>query len=192
MEEVWRDIKGFENKYQVSNLGKVKSLNYFGGSNEQILKQKTNPNGYMYVSLWKNNKESQLRVHRLVAEAFIPNPDNKVQVDHINCNRIDNRVENLRWCTRSENMRNPLTLKKLIGKNAPSARSVLQFSEDGYLVKRWFCMRDAEQVLGIKAQHISRCCRGERKSAGGYVWKYFDIDMYCLGKLRNKLLYART
>ena len=115
MKEIWKDIKGYEGLYQVSNLGRVKSLERYDSYNrkvdEKILKTKENL-GYIYVNLHKNGIQKGYKVHRLVAEAFIPNPNNKPCVDHINTIKDDNRADNLRWVTYKENMNNPATKEK--------------------------------------------------------------------------------
>ena len=111
-EEVWKPIKGYEGLYEISNLGRVKSLNYRGTGKEKILKNIEDYKGYLEVCLTKNGRHKIFRVHRLVAEAFIPNPENKPCVDHINTIKNDNRIENLRWVTNKENNNNPLTKKK--------------------------------------------------------------------------------
>lgn len=116
-EEVWRPIKDYEGLYEISNLGRVKSLNYNHTKKEKILKNVENGKGYLMVCLTKNGKHKLFLVHRLVAEAFIPNPENKPCVDHINTIKNDNRVENLRWVTCEENSNNPLTKKKCIENN---------------------------------------------------------------------------
>lgn len=110
--EIWKAIKDYEGLYEVSNLGRIKSLErYVKGvyglrfNKECILKPRVDGNGYLECCLWKNNKQRQLLIHRLVAEAFIPNPDNLPQVNHINEDKTDNRVENLEWCTASYNLR---------------------------------------------------------------------------------------
>lgn len=101
MKEVWRDIHGYEGLYQVSDLGRVRSITR-GGTNGRMLKP-DNCFGYLRYTLCKNNIPTRHRAHRLVAEAFIPNPENKPQLNHINGNKEDNRVDNLEWCTESEN-----------------------------------------------------------------------------------------
>ena len=110
MNEEWKDIKGYEGKYQVSNLGKVKSLQRWSGTKfydrEYILNNYVNKkNGYVYVYLTKNNKSKNIRLHRLVAEEFIPNPNNLPQVNHKDCNKENNNASNLEWCTASYNVK---------------------------------------------------------------------------------------
>lgn len=99
--EIWKDIKGYEGKYQVSNTGKVKSLNYHREKREKLLKQILSK--YFRVPLHKNSKKEFLSIHRLIALAFIPNPENKPCINHLNGIKTDNRIENLEWCTYSEN-----------------------------------------------------------------------------------------
>ena len=108
-EEVWKSIKDYEGLYEVSNLGRVKSFNYRGTGKEKILKNIECNNGYLTVGLTKDRKQKFFFIHRLVAEAFIPNLDNKPCIDHINTIKTDNRVENLRWVNHEENNNNPLT-----------------------------------------------------------------------------------
>ncbi|MDU6360109.1 MAG: NUMOD4 motif-containing HNH endonuclease [Clostridiales bacterium] len=114
--EIWKDIEGYEGLYQISSFGRVKSIERIDDNNhlvrEKILKQQNNKFGYCTVGLYKNKQQKKFMVHRLVAQAFIPNVDNKSDVDHINTIRDDNRVDNLRWCTRKENINNEITLKK--------------------------------------------------------------------------------
>lgn len=169
--EIWKDIEDYEGKYQVSNMGRVKSLNYGRTGEERILKPGKDTKGYSQVGLYKNNKRKGVKVHRLVATAFIENPENKPCIDHINTIRTDNRAENLRWCTAKENNNNVLTISKLYGANHHKARKVLQFTKDGVLIRKWDCIADAERGLGV-GNNISQCCLGRIKTAYGYVWKY--------------------
>lgn len=110
--EEWKDIEGYEGKYQISNEGRVKSLNYNNTKNEKILKCAINRDGYNFVILFRNCTPKIKKVYRLVAEAFIPNDYNKPCIDHINTIKTDDRVENLRWCTYKENMNNEITKEK--------------------------------------------------------------------------------
>lgn len=115
MEEIWKPVIGYENLYEVSNKGNVRSIQFHGKKRIRLMSQYRRKYGYKAVKLrdWHNNKISTAQVHRLVAEAFIPNPDNKPQVDHIDTLPWNNSVENLRWCTPLENQRNPVTLQRL-------------------------------------------------------------------------------
>ena len=175
MLEVWKDISGYENRYQISNLGRVKSLSYGGRTGiEKIMKPSVDTKGYNFVEL----RNKKIKVHRLVALAFIPNPDNKECVDHINGIRNDNRVDNLRWCTNKENCNFPLAKKNRaqskIGKlNTKISRPILQINKDtGDIIKEYPSIMEAERQLGIANTNISACCRDKAKSAGGYIWKY--------------------
>lgn len=167
-----KQIKNF-NKYYVDNYGNVYSTNH----NRIIkLKQSLMPNGYMHIGLHKNNKAYNKYVHRLVAEAFIPNPENKKDVNHKNGIRTDNRVENLEWVSRSENQLHAYRILKRkapwtgkFGKDNPGSKIVLQI-KDGIIVAEYSSMKEAEKITGFK--HVSCACLGRRKTAGGFVWKY--------------------
>lgn len=175
MTEIYKDIKGFEGLYQVSNMGNVKSLYY----NKLLTICKQN-NGYTYVCLWKHSKETKGLIHRLVAEAFLPNPDNLPQVNHINEDKTDNKVENLEWCDAKYNSnygtRKQRISKNKIGINNPLSKQVLQYSKDGEFIKEWVCAYEVQRELKISQSHISKCCRGTQKTSGGYIWKYKDIN----------------
>ena len=122
--EIWKDVKGYEGIYLISNIGRVKRIDCKNTQKERILKN-CKCNGYYGVSLSKNGAKSLELIHRLVAEAFIPNPENKPCIDHINTIKSDNRVENLRWVTYKENSNNPLTKKNIsTSKKAQNRRGV--------------------------------------------------------------------
>lgn len=187
-EEIWRDIKGFEGLYQVSNLGRVKSverLTIRNGRNypikEKLLSLHHDKDGYIVVSLSNLGKSSPYKVHRLVCEAFLPNPENKPCVDHISTIKDDNRVENLRWCTHKENCNNPISHQKLLNtiqprysKDNPNAKAIIQFTTNGEVIRKWNCMDDAAKAFNVHYIGISKCCRGVLKTAYGYVWKYYN------------------
>ena len=113
--EEWKPVIGYEGIYEVSDCGNVRSLNYNKSGKVKLLKQITAKDGYLVVCLHKNGKQKEGKVHRLVATAFIPNPDNKPCIDHISTIRNDNRVENLRWATSMENSNNPNTIVNMRG-----------------------------------------------------------------------------
>lgn len=177
MIEEWKDIKGYEGIYQVSSKGRIKSLKF---GKERLLKYALQ-DGYQRVKLCKDGKQKLHFIHRLVAEAFIPNTDNKPCIDHINTIRTDNRVENLRWVTSKENCNNPLTIiniknsntfKGKKGKLNHNSKTTLQFDLDGNFIKKWDSVADIKRELGISVGCVSSCCRGEIKTAYGYLWKY--------------------
>lgn len=164
--EIWRDIEGYEGLYQVSSEGRVKSLKY---GKEKILKGSKNSWGYLLVNLHKEGKQKHYYIHRLVAQAFISNPDNLPEVNHKNEIKTDNRVENLEWCTNQYNI-NYGTHNKRMAKTL--SVPVLQFTKEGEFVCKWDSMIEVERELGFNSGNISNCCRGERKSVYGYKWRY--------------------
>lgn len=192
--EEWKDIKGYEGLYQVSNKGRVRSLDrQYVGRNQyghtyiivkkgKILKPCTQ-RGYEYVVLSVGGvNRKTMKVHRLVAEAFIPNPDNKPCIDHINTIRNDNRVENLRWVTIQENSDNPLTREHSFG-HITHRKTVYQYTLDGELVSVYDSALEAANKNGWQQSCISCCCNGgffhkkrnkwvERKTYKGYRWSY--------------------
>lgn len=181
--EIWKNIEEHP-AYMISNMGRIKSLNYRLTGTERIMTLSPNKKGYLQVRL--NGK--MYRVSRLVAQAFIPNPDNKPYIDHINTDKTDNRVENLRWCTATENINNPLT-RHHISQSKKGVRfknklkPVIQFTNDDIFVKRWDCATDVQTVLGINKGNISKLCKGKISClVGGYKWKYLS-DIQLLGDL---------
>ena len=159
MQEIWKDIKGYEGLYEVSNLGNVKNIKGL------ILKNYSDKNGYLRVYLYNNFKRKTCMVHRLVAEAFLDNPNNYPQVNHKNEDKSCNTVDNLEWCNVKYNCN--------YGKrNEKIKKKVIQYDKKNNLIKEWNCVTEAENKLNIS--HISSCCKNKRKTAGGYVWKYKD------------------
>ena len=208
MEEIWKDIKGYEGLYMVSSLGRIKSLErtIIRGNGhpqtfkERILKPIITSSGYLYVSLSKNGKQQREYVHRLVAMHFLPNPDNKPCVDHINTNKQLNTVNNLLWVTYQENTDNPISKKKhkenvyksmlgKFGKDHPNSKPIIQLDINGAFIKEWSCAAEVQRELGYKKGFVGDCCKDKYRTAYGYKWGYvedyeripfkvFDLEMY--------------
>lgn len=166
LSEEFRDIPGYEGLYEVSNLGRVRNK-----KTGRILKPFKNTNGYFRLDLCKNGIRRAAKVHRLVAEAFIPNPQNLPCVNHKDENKINNCLDNLEWCTYEYN-NNYGTIKER--KSEKMSKPVLQLDRNGNFVREWPSARKVEEELGINDGNISSCCSGKLKTAGGYLWKYKD------------------
>lgn len=184
--EEWRPVVGYEGLYEVSDCGNVRSLDTFvrtkGGvlrlAKGRIRKLQRDDDGYMRVELYGGKKPKLVGVHRLVAEAFIPNPDNKEQVDHINGVRDDNRIENLRWFTLEENNSTDLA-KSRKSKSAfernDNKKIVYQYTMDGEFVAKYNSTMEVERKNGFKRASISRCCNKKQKTAYNYKWSYNEV-----------------
>lgn len=162
--EIWKPVVGFENLYKVSNLGNVKSI-YRYKKQLTPFKQK---NGYLSVTIYKDGKEYFKLVHRLVAMAFIPNPFEKEQVNHIDEVKTNNQVENLEWMTSKENM-NYGTAR--VRSNKAQGKSVIQMTMDGEALNQFDTENEAAIATGANRYKISAVINGHRKSAGGFKWK---------------------
>lgn len=185
MKETWKDIPGYENHYQVSDMGNVRSLNFLGHKGViHLLKQTKSYDGYLRVPLTLNGTKRTLSTHILVAKAFIPNPEKKPQVNHIDGNKENNCVHNLEWVTGKENIqhaiRNGLRKAELpyyrTGANHPCSKPIYQYSLSGTLVKKWDCVSDAARSLDCKPVSLINCSKGRIKSCKGYMWKMFEGD----------------
>ena len=201
MTEEWRDVVGYEGRYQVSNFGRVMSLGT-GQTHKQkkILRTTTSRGKYLIVALTKDGKTKSHTVHRLVAMAFIPNGDKtRTQLDHIDGDSFNNRSDNLRWCTGKENCQNPITLKrvseskkgelnpnhksKLVGERREQFMRMIRENHKRLMkpveqffnckfVARYESAAEAENITGITSTNISRCCSGQRKTAGKFEWRH--------------------
>ena len=162
--EVWRDIVGYEGIYEVSSTGQVRN------SKGVILKQSQRPEtGYLYVLLRGKRKAFHANIQRLVAMAFLQNPNNYPVVNHINEDRTDNRVENLEWCSYSQNSIKSSKIQAL-------QKSILQCDKKGNIIAFYKSIHEAARKLGSKtfATNICACLRGREKSYKGYIWRYYD------------------
>ena len=173
MIEIWKKIKGYEDYYEISNFGRIKSLH----RNGLYLRQFRNNKGYLITQLSKNGNSKTFIVHRLVAETFIDNTYNKEQVNHKNCNKLDNRVCNLEWVTNDENKKHAqehgLCKSSVKGGKNKLSKKVNQYTIEGKLVKQWECLSDIKREFKLKCcSNISSCCKNKLKTAYGYVWKY--------------------
>lgn len=200
MEEIWKDIEGYE-KYQVSNLGNVRSLDYMHTGKVQLLRLRKRKRGYLCITLCKDGKLKNYLVHRLVAQAFLPNPDNLPQVNHRDENPSNNRANNLEWCDCkynnnygshsqkiSESKRGIPRSQETKRKVAEALRGiphseerkrkksipVAQYTEEGELIAIFYGAREASRQTGIYSSSINACCRGKLKTSGGFIWKYVN------------------
>ena len=183
--EEWRDIKGYEGLYQVSNTGKVKSLgngksNNSNNNKERILKENEDK-GYLKVNLYKDGKRKSYLMHVLVATAFCENPKGYTEVNHINEDKLDNRAENLEFCSRSYNVnygtRNKKAGKKIAEKNTNNpklSKPVIGINKVSGLIVEFPSAMEASRQLGINSSSICSCLKGRIKSAGEFYWIYRD------------------
>ena len=160
--EEWKDVVGAEEYYQISSLGRIKNK----GTGE-ILKPSIS-SGYRHIEL-RYGINKMVLIHRLVAEAFIPNPFGFRCVNHKDENKLNNCVDNLEWCTYQYNA--------TYGKGALQRNSkVIQYDMAGNAMQIWESMKEASEKLEINYQGISACCRGKKKSSGGYMWSYANLE----------------
>ena len=160
--ETFVKIEGFEN-YEVSNLGRVRNI-----ESGKTLKPSLQKNGYLRHGLSKNNKKKYLYLHRVLATAFIDNPERKPCVNHIDENKTNNDLSNLEWCTVKENMRHGTRTKRIAEK---LSQKVIQLDLNNNVLNVFKSMRQAGRETGVSATSISACCSGKVKSAGGYKWR---------------------
>lgn len=186
MEEEWRDIKGYEGYYQVSNFGNVKSLERVvcDGSirASRIVKNRLDDKGYYHVNLRKDLINKTAKVHQLVARAFIQNPEDKKWIDHINTIRTDNHIDNLRWVTPKENYHNKLSKAKMeyqnnmfvfSGKINKNARSVIEYDLHGNYIREWACVRYIMESTNLKSNRgIYSCAYGDKKHLRDKVYRW--------------------
>ena len=175
--EIWKPIEKYEGRYEISNLGRVRSLDRFVNHDNKgfksfrkgkIISSGKTRDGYLFVGLSKAGKRKQYFVHSLVAQAFIPNPNNYPQVNHKDEDKTNNKVSNLEWCTSKYNSnygaRNEKIAKKM-------GKKVIQLTLDGQAVHVWSSAHECARA-GFNFGSVCACCRGERNTHKGYRWKY--------------------
>ena len=183
MEEIWKDIEGYEGSYQVSNLGRVRSLDrvcIMKNGLKRLQKGRImafciGHDGYYLVKLCSKSSKVGYRVHRLVAQAFIANPNNYPYINHKDENKHNNSVDNLEWCTPKYNTNYGMTPQRISAthKNHPGlSKPVDQFTMDGKFIKSYPSSKEAQRQTGIYAVNIAMCCRGKYSQSGGYLWRY--------------------
>lgn len=183
-DEEWRSIKNYEGLYIISNYGRIISLSrIIHASNRdmfypiKLLSPSPNKKGYLYITLCNGISRKKKYIHRLVASAFIPNPENKSEIDHIDGNNQNNQVFNLKWSSRQENMLNPITRARcsdsLLGTlNNATSKQIGQYKGD-QLIQVYPSMAEAcRRNPSFDQSCITRCCQGKYKSHKGYIWKF--------------------
>lgn len=179
IEEIWRDIKGFENKYQISNYGRVKSLVRNKRLNNQIRKTTISNEGYEKIVLTNKKYTKTFYIHRLVAETFIPNPKKLKEVNHKDEIKTNNYVENLEWCTRKYNInygkrnnKSSNTLKE----NNYNSKQIFQYDLNGKLIKKWKSVTEAANFLKINKSILSNICNKNMSFYNGFYWSFIQED----------------
>ena len=166
MNEVWRDIEGYEGLYQVSDHGQVKSLRY-----DKIMKPVLNEvNGYLRVMMTGKEGRKNEYIHKLVAKTFIPNPHNLPEVNHKCEDRLDNRVSQIEWCNRAYNCNYGNRVK-----GSKKVKPVAIVSDSGTIQKVFKNATEAERETGVERRLIGFCCQGRTKTAGGLKWRYLEV-----------------
>ena len=191
MEEIWRDLKGFEEKFKISSTGII--VNKYNNTN---VKTRISKDGYVYVSLYYNKRSYIKTLHRLVAKTFICcNDDKSLEVNHIDGNKLNNNITNLEWVTHKDNVKHAWAnelfepvrkASRRYGKDNPAAKRIIQYDINKNKIKEYSCIAEAVKETKINKTSIGKCCNHRQKTAGGYVWKfdppYTKIKIERLGK----------
>lgn len=164
MEEIWKDIKDYEGLYQVSSFGRVKSF-----YTNRILKGSKHPQGYLTVTLCKDSTKYTKKIHRLVAQAFIPNPEHKSEINHIDEDKTNNSVNNLEWSTRKENINHGTRNERVSKiKSIPIIATNLKTGKS----REFYGTSECARQLDLNHSHITNVLKGRRRQTGGYTFEY--------------------
>ena len=198
MNEIWKDVVGYEGLYQVSNMGRIRSLGTYRYSKKskcpiwvrrlKYLHPTVERNGYVYIGLGNSTQQNRktVKLHRAVATAFIKNPENKPEINHVNGNKADNRAENLEWVTNSENQKHACShglsictekRRRAFMKSRKINDKKVAMIQDGRIIEVFKNMEIAAESVGVDRSNISKCCSGKQKLSAGYLWKVlYDKD----------------
>lgn len=187
MEEIWKAIEGYEGKYQVSNLGRVRSVERIGTRpnprtgkdmaypmKSRVITPKNHPQGYKTVLLSKGGSREQFLLHRLVAQAFIPNPQNLPCVNHKDEDKTNNRADNLEWCSQQYNVNYGTGVERMTKSVHKRLRKIGQYDMDGNLIATFTTSGEASRQTGISRSAISLALTGRHESSGDYRWRYIE------------------
>lgn len=177
--EKWKDIVGYEGLYRVSNCGRIKSLPKQVGfymRSEKILKNNIDTYGYEYVILSKAGKTKPFLVHRIVAIHFIENCMNKKEVNHIDGNKLNNRVKNLEWCTDTENKKHAIINNLFKPCFSICPKKIDQYDKNGQFIKTWEKASVIQKELHFLVGRIHGCCKGKHHTAYGFIWRYHESN----------------
>ena len=177
--EEWFWIPEFEGAYMFSNYGRIKSIKRKGNNKDRIKKCRISKSGYVYTNIQYNGKKIVVKPHRLIGVYLIPNPLNKSQINHKDCNKLNNHISNLEWVTASENVQYCFTVggkvpwnKGLTGSDTHINKHILQYDLNGNFIKEWDCILTAARYYNITSTHLIRVCQGVKKTGAGFIWRY--------------------
>lgn len=186
--EEWRPVVGYEGIYEVSEYGDIASLNYNKTGVRSIRKPKITKDGYLEIALCRDSKMKHVRVHRVVAMAFIPNPNNLPQINHKDENKLNNHVENLEWCNLKYNVNYGTAIER---RSKKISIPVVQMSLDGDIISEYESVSEAAKQVGLSTGDIVNVCNGKHVSAHGYKWRYKDDCLFRKAQIHRKNIVDR-